>query len=262
MLKVGSCFTGIGAWEKALIRLGIEFELMFFSEIDKYAIKSYCAIHNESESKNLGDITKVDVEKVPDIDLFVYSPPCQAFSVAGRQEGFNDKRGILFFDSLKIIEAKRPKICCMENVKGLTTKKFKNEFASMLESLEELGYNNYYQVLNAKHYGIPQNRERIFIISIRKDVDDCNFQFPEPFDNGLRLKDFLETDVNKKYYIAQDKADKLIATLKDGKIGHLPQNIKEPLISSALRSREHRCNGWKKVSGTKCARDLIIICRL
>jgi DNA (cytosine-5)-methyltransferase 1 len=137
MLKVGSCFTGIGAWEKGLKDAGIEFDLKFFCEIDKYAIKSYCAIHDEDASKNIGDITSIKGNEVDDIDLFVYSPPCQAFSVAGKMMGVEDKRGILFFDSLKIIQEKRPRIAIMENVKGLTTKKFKETFASMLEELEK-----------------------------------------------------------------------------------------------------------------------------
>lgn len=127
---------------------------------------------------------------------------CQAFSLAGKQMGFDDERGVLFFDALRIIKVKKPKYALMENVKGLTGKKFKEEFYTMLKKLEEAGYNNYYKVLNSKDYGIPQNRERIFIVSIRKDIDDGSFEFPEEFDNGLRLKDMLEPIVDEKYYIS------------------------------------------------------------
>lgn len=209
-MRVGSNFSGIGAWEIALRDLGIDYKLMFFSEIDKYAIKSYCAVHDVDESLNIGDITKIEGHEVPDIDLFVYSPPCQAFSVAGKQGGFDDHRGVLFFDSLRIIKAKQPKIAIMENVKGLTGKKFKAEFQEMLDALVESGYNNYWKVLNAKDYGIPQNRERVFVVSIRKDVDiyaDAleGFVWPEPFDSGLRLKHMLESHVDEKYYIDNAK---------------------------------------------------------
>ena len=209
-MRVGSNFSGIGAWEIALRDLGIDYKLMFFSEIDKYTIKSYCAVHDVDESLNIGDITKIEGHEVPDIDLFVYSPPCQAFSVAGKQGGFDDHRGVLFFDSLRIIKAKQPKIAIMENVKGLTGKKFKAEFQEMLDALVESGYNNYWKVLNAKDYGIPQNRERVFVVSIRKDVDIYadtleGFVWPEPFDSGLRLKHMLESHVDEKYYIDNAK---------------------------------------------------------
>ena len=210
MIKLGSLFTGIGAWEKALKDMTIEYDLQFFGEIDKYAIKSYCQIHNETEDKNIGDITTVDADTVPDIDMLVYSPPCQAFSVAGKMMGVEDKRGVLFFDALRVIETKQPKIAIMENVKGLTTKKFKETFESMLEELERVGYKNYWKVLNLKNYGLPQNRERVFIVSIRNDIDK-GFEFPEGYDNGLRLKDMLEDEVDEKYYISQEKVEKLLA---------------------------------------------------
>ena len=102
--RVGEAFAGLGAWTKALTNLNIDYELQWFFEIDKYAPISYCAIHNEYISKNIGDITQCNGEDLPDIDLFVYSPPCQVFSTAGKQKGFQDKRGVLFFDALRIIE--------------------------------------------------------------------------------------------------------------------------------------------------------------
>jgi DNA (cytosine-5)-methyltransferase 1 len=141
--------------------------------------------------------------------LLFYSPPCQAFSIAGKQDGFEDHRGTLFFDALKIIQAKKPKYAIMENVKGLTQKKFQFEFETMLQLLEQEGYKNYWRVLNAKDYGIPQNRERVFIVSIREDVKQ-EFEFPKSFDNGIRLKDMLEDYVDEKYYLSKEKSDKLI----------------------------------------------------
>jgi DNA (cytosine-5)-methyltransferase 1 len=212
MINLGSCFTGIGAWEKGLKDAEIEFDLKFFCEIDKFAIKSYCAIHDEDANKNIGDIASIKGNEVADIDLFVYSPPCQAFSVAGKMMGVEDKRGVLFFDSLRIIQEKQPKIAIMENVKGLITKKFKETFTSILKELEKAGYNNYWKVLNLKNYGLPQNRERVFIVSIRKDIDD-GYEFPQGYDNGLRLKDMLEDEVDDKYYIGSDKVEKLLMQL-------------------------------------------------
>lgn len=186
----------------------INYELKWFFEIDRFAPKSYCAIHNVDEKLNKGDITQANPDELDDIDVLVYSPPCQAFSVAGKREGVKDPRGRLFYDTLPIIKAKQPKYALMENVKGLTTKGMRELFDDMLLQLESLGYNNYWHILNAKDYGIPQNRERVFIISIRKDIDKGDFEFPKPFDNKLRLKDFLEDDVDEKYYI--DKPYKLL----------------------------------------------------
>lgn len=167
------------------------------------------------EQLNRGDITKVIPNDLDDIDVFVYSPPCQSFSVAGKQEGVKDPRGQLFYDALPIIQIKQPKYALMENVRGLTGKKFEELFADMLNELDLAGYNNYWQILNTKDYGIPQNRERVFIISIRKDIDDSNFEFPKPFDSGLRLKDFLEDVVDEKYYISDGKTENLFKQLDE-----------------------------------------------
>lgn len=208
-LKVAELFAGIGAWSKALEKIGIDHEIVEAVEFDHKTISSYNLIHDTNfESK---DITKIDPEKFPDHDILFYSPPCQAFSVAGKQEGFSDEkgRGTLFFDALKIIQAKKPKFAIMENVKGLTQKKFQFEFETMLQLLEQEGYKNYWKVLNAKDYGIPQNRERVFIVSIRKDIEKT-FNFPVEFDNGVRLKHLLEETVDEKYYISQDKTEKLL----------------------------------------------------
>ena len=210
-MKVLSLFSGIGAFEKALDNLQIPYELAGFSEIDKYAVKSYCAIHSVPESMNLGDITKIDEKALPkDIDLITYGFPCQDISLAGKQKGlFNDDgtqtRSGLFFEALRVIETTQPRVAIAENVKNLTGKKFKEQFALVLESLDEAGYNNYWKVLNAKDYGIPQNRERVFIVSIRKDIDSGTFKFPEGFPLELRLKDMLEDEVDEKFYLDSTK---------------------------------------------------------
>lgn len=199
-MKMLSLFSGIGAFEKALKNIGIEFELVGFSEVDKYAVKSYCAIHGVPEAMNLGDITKIDETTLPEVDLITYGFPCQDISIAGKQKGLITEKGLktrsgLFFDALRIIEATKPKIAIAENVKNLVGKKFNAQFQVVLASLESAGYNNYFKVLNAKDYGVPQNRERVFIVSIRKDIDHGLFSFPEPFPLLLRLKDILEPQV-------------------------------------------------------------------
>lgn len=207
-MKLLSLFSGIGAPEAALKRIGIDYELVGFSEIDKYAARSYCAIHSVDESLNFGDITKIDETKLPkDIDLVTYGFPCQDISNAGKQKGLFDEndnktRSGLFFDALRIIEATQPKVSIAENVKALTGKKFKNEFELILRSLEEVGYVNYWKVLNAADFGIPQNRERVFIVSIRKDIDDRSFIFPDGFELKKRLKDVLEKRVPEKFYLS------------------------------------------------------------
>lgn len=204
-------FSGIGAFEKALERQNIPFELINYCEIDKYASKSYSAIHNISEDFNLGDITKVNEKTLPDFDLMTWGFPCQDISVAGNQKGIikGETRSGLYYEGLRILKEKKPKYSIIENVKALTQKKFEREFKQILKDLSESGYNNYWQVLNAKDYGIPQNRERVFIVSIRKDVDNGMFKFPKGFDNGIRLKDILEDEVDEKYYLS-DKGLKYV----------------------------------------------------
>ena len=218
MIKLISLFSGIGAFEKALTNLGVQYEVVNYCEIDKYASKSYSAIHSIPESKNLWDITKVDAFNLPkDIDLLTYGFPCQDISLAGKQKGmFNEDgtltRSGLFFKALDIIESVKPKIAIAENVKALTSKKFSEEFKIVLDSLEKAGYHNYWQVLNAKDYGIPQNRERVFIVSIRKDIDHYMFEFPKPYILEKRLKDFLEPYVDEKYYLSDKMISYISAT--------------------------------------------------
>lgn len=217
-MKVLSLFSGIGAFEKALKNLNVSFDLVAFSEIDKYATKSYCAIHGIDESANLGDITKIDETELPkDIDLCTYGFPCQDISLAGKQKGlFNEDgtqtRSGLFFEALRIIEATKPRVAIAENVKNLTSKKFNAQFQIVLESLEQAGYNNYWKVLNAKDYGIPQNRERVFIVSIRKDIDSGLFEFPKGFPLELLLRDILEDEVDESFYLSETQINRIKTT--------------------------------------------------
>lgn len=239
MLKLLSLFTGIGAFEKALERLNIDYELVGFSEIDKFAIKSYCAIHNAPENKNLGDITKINIDKIPDFDLLTWGFPCQDISIAGRMEGIKKgTRSGLYYEGYKILKAKRPGISIIENVKNLTSKRFKEQFETILKDIEELGYNNYWQVLNAKNYSVPQNRERIFIVSIRKDIDKNNFVFPSPVELKLKLKDLLEDTVDDKFYLTENGIGRLIK-----KNNKLLKDCQNPNISSCLIAGYHKMSG-------------------
>lgn len=212
-LKVFEAFAGVGAQRMALRNLGIDHEVVAISEIDKFAIKSYEAIHGPV--KNLGDITKLDIENVPDHDLFTYSFPCQDISVAGRQKGLDedsDTRSSLLWHCRKIIEGKKPKYLLLENVKNLVGKRHKENFDKWLDWLEEQGYSNFWQVLNAKDYGIPQNRERVFVVSI---LGNGEYQFPKKQELNLRLKDLLENEVDEKFYLDNEKSRKLIAQVSE-----------------------------------------------
>lgn len=225
-----------------------KWELVNFCEFDKYATKSYCAIHNVDESKNLGDITKVDENKLQDFNMICGGSPCQDFSVAGKQKGsvwtckecgheynpltvhwnkrnycpncgsknIEKTRSSLLVEYLRVVRANKPNFGIYENVKNIVGKQFKDTtFKLFTDELEEYGYNVYWKVLNAKHFGIPQNRERVYLIFIRKDLDNGKFKFPEPFDNGLRLKDMLEDEVDEKFYISDDKVKRLVTNLND-----------------------------------------------
>ena len=219
MLHLLSLFSGIGAFEKALDNIGADYRLINYCEIDQYAAGAFARVHGVSEDLNLHDVTTVDPASLPRVDLITYGFPCQDISVAGRQRGFVDSEGNstrsgLFFEALRIIRGCRPLYAIAENVKALTSKKFEPEFRTVLDGLAAEGYVNYWAVLNAKDYGVPQNRERVFIVSIRADADMGVFRFPEKIPLTCRMKDFLEPSVDKKFYIASDRARHLLESLK------------------------------------------------
>lgn len=214
-MKLLSLFSGIGAFEKALDRLGVEYDLVNYCEIDRYVSKAYSLIHGVPENLNLGDITKVDADSLPkDIDLLTYGFPCQDISNAGLRRGFEHEgkttRSGLFFDALRIIEAVKPRYAIAENVKNLTSDSFREEFTTVLDCLDKVGYDNYHAVLNAKDFGVPQNRERVFVVSIRRDVNDDCFGFPKGFPLERRLKDVLESNVDEKYYLSDDAVNVMV----------------------------------------------------
>lgn len=201
MIKVFEAFAGYGSQAMALRRLGIDFEVVGISEIDKYAIQAYMAVHGETP--NYGDISKIDWSSVPDFDFLTYSFPCTDISTAGQQKGLAEGSGTrssLLWECRKAIEAKRPKYLLMENVKNLVSKKFTPYLKEWLRFLEGQGYSNYTKVLNAKDFGVPQNRERVFMVSI---LGEASFHFPKPFTLEKRLKDVLEKDVDESFYLSE-----------------------------------------------------------
>lgn len=218
-MKIIELFAGYGSQALALKNLGFEVESKI-SEIDKYAIQAYEQLHGKTF--NYGDISKI--KSLGDADLWTYSFPCQDLSVAGKQAGISEgtRSGLLYeVERLLEIAAKnknKPKYLLLENVKALVSKKFKPDFDRWLQKLDSLGYNNYWQVLNAKDYGIPQNRERVFVVSIRKDVDTKGYKFPSPVPLQKRLKDMLESCVDEKYYLSADKVDKLTTQIKEKEV--------------------------------------------
>ena len=210
-LTVNELFSGIGAQRKALERLGIPHEVVGICEIDKYAIQSYEAIFGATY--NYGDICTAP--RLEYADLWTYSFPCQDISVAGNQKGISEgtRSGLLYQVQRLLDVAKEegtlPKYLLLENVKNLVGKKFKSQFDNWLFYLDQLGYNTYWQVLNAKNYGIPQNRERVFALSIRKDLG-VGYEFPKPEVLTKRLADVLENEVDEKYYLKQSMVDYFI----------------------------------------------------
>lgn len=251
---------------------------MNFCEFDKYAASSYCAIHNENENKNLGDITKVDETKLELFNMICGGSPCQDFSVAGKQKGsvwtckdcgheYNpltvhwserDKcpccasnniektRSSLLVEYLRVIRANKPNFGMYENVKNIVGKQFKDTFKMFTDELDEYGYNVYWKVLNAKDYGIPQNRERVYLIFIKKELDNGKFTYPEPFDNGMRLKDILEENVDEKFYISEDKVQRFLTNL----------NNEDALLYDACQvKREGKSREYNDFCPTLTARD-------
>ena len=283
-LTVNALCSGIGCQERGIENTGLfALDVLATSEIDKYAIVSYAAIHHgltqqmvdeypdypdllemqdyltelnigydpvkkkkynwyrsgkkaEEDIKkcwlackmnrNMGDINRIGF--LPEADVWFISTPCSDISLAGKLKGLNpndETRSSLIWQTIRLLNEARlrdslPKYMMLENVKNLVGSKFKKDFETFNSLVETFGFNTYYQVLNAKDCGVPQNRERVFAVYIRDDIDTKTFTFPVPFDNGLRLKDVLEDEVDEKYYINTQKAQDLIQKLlDDGVIG-------------------------------------------
>lgn len=235
MLKVLELFAGIGACSSALTRLGIEHEIVDAVEIDKFAIKSFNAIHRTNFEPQ--DITKWD--KDIKVDLIMHGSPCQDFSAAGKQAG-GDKdsgtRSSLMYETLRIVNKLKPNYVIWENVKNLLSPKHKHNFDNYLKAMQDMGYTNYYKVLNAKDYGVPQNRERIFTVSILNKITN-SFEFPPKQELKIRLKDILENNVEKKYFLKNAQLERMKKT------------------NYASSRFENRVRDKDSIAPTLCARD-------
>lgn len=215
MLRVFTAFSGYDSQCLALNRVNIDYELVGWSEIDKFAIKAHNALFPQWTDRNFGDISKIDWSQVPDFDLFTYSSPCQDFSNAGKMQGGekgSGTRSSLLWECEKAIRAKMPKYLLMENVANLVSKKFIGTFQNWLNVLSELGYTNYWQVLNAKDYGVPQNRKRVFCVSILNGTQP--YYFPNALETDLRVKDILEDNVDESYYLSDKYLERFYKTGK------------------------------------------------
>jgi DNA (cytosine-5)-methyltransferase 1 len=192
-------FAGIGGMRLAFEDAG--FKTVFSNEIEDFACKTYEANFGESPK---GDITKLKSSDVPNHDVFVGGFPCQSFSIAGRKLGFDDTRGTLFFEIAMILKDKKPQAFLLENVKNLKTHDNGKTFRVITNTLEkDLGYRVFAEVLNAKSFGLPQNRERIIIVGFRKDLGIYNFEFPRTNGKTKKLSEILDRDVSLKYFISQ-----------------------------------------------------------
>ncbi len=190
-------------------------KIVNFCEIDKYAVLAYSKMHDVSEELNLGDITKIDIESLPQCDLITHGSPCQDFSLAGNGKGADEGSGTrssLMWNSVEIISQCKPKFVIWENVKNAVGKKHKHNFNKYLAKMHELGYFSYWGILNAKNYGIPQNRERVYCVSIRKDIHDLGFKFPQKIELKKVLRDMLEDKVDEKYYLSEATIKRLITS--------------------------------------------------
>lgn len=205
-------FAGIGGFHLALTSLGAE--CVYANEWDKAAQAVY---KDNFGIEPEGDITKVDENTVPDHDILCAGFPCQAFSISGKQRGFEDSRGTLFFDVARVVKAKRPKVVFMENVKNFAVHDNGNTLEVVKATMEQLGYTFYQKVLNAVNYGMPQKRERIYMVCFRNDLTEKNFSYPEPFKLVRHVKDFLLDDESmvKKLYV--NRADTFYNGTKDDK---------------------------------------------
>lgn len=222
-------------------------KLVNFCEFDKYAAKSYCAIHEVDESLNLGDITTVNEKKIKDFNMVCGGSPCQDYSVAGQGKGaiwtcsdcgsrynpltipwnkrdvcpkcggsnIEKTRSSLLVEYLRVVREKKPNFGIYENVKNIVGKKFKEGFDLFTKELEEYGYNVYWKVLNAKDYGVPQNRERVYLLFIKKELDNGRFQFPDKIPLTKTLRDVLDQNVDEKFYIKDSKTNELLTKLAD-----------------------------------------------
>lgn len=254
-LRVMTLCSGYDSQCLALERLKRDFppfdyELVAWSEFEpetpniplekQAAVRAHNALFPQWADRNWGDMTKIDWEKVPDFDLLFYSTPCQSISQAGLQHGFvegSGTRSSIIWCVRDALRIKKPKYACLENVAAMVSSKFLPMFNLWRDEVRRLGYNNFAEVLNAKDYGVPQNRERIFLLSIRDDGENPQYYFPNKIKLKRKLKDILEDDVDVKYYLNPNKVDQFVrdnmvmiekyAREDDGEIEPLPDHLRK-----------------------------------
>ena len=217
-LRVFTSFSGYDSQCLALRNIGVPFELVGWSEIDANAIKAHNALFPQWADRNYGDISKVNWDEVPDFDFLTYSSPCQDFSNAGLQRGGEEGTGTrssLLWEVKRAVLAKHPGYLLMENVKALVSEKFLPTFRLWLDWLTGEGYVNFVEVLNAKDYNVPQNRDRVFVVSM---LENTWYHFPQKQELKVKLKDILEEKVDEKYYLDQEKVDQFVAGLSEDKL--------------------------------------------
>lgn len=242
----------------------MDFKTALFCEFDESAATSYAAIHNIDSSLNIGDITKVNEKEVPDFNTMFGGSPCQDFSVAGKQQGaiwtckscghrynplevhytqrdrcpkcgggnLEKTRSSLLVEWLRFLREKKPRFAIYENVKNIVSSRFRPMFDLFVKELEDYGYNVYWKILNAKNYGIPQNRERIYCVIIKREFDNGEFKFPNPIPLAKELPDFLDDHVEEKYYLSEEKIEQLISE------GFAPPDSSRESVTQSEREEE------------------------
>ena len=267
MIKVGSDFSGVGAFNQALMRLGVEYKEVFACDMDKYARQTY--IHNYGEPEYYPEnVYKREIPK-DSLDIYMTSPPCQAFSLAGKRLGKDDKRGILFFNSLEFIQVNKPRYFIFENVKGLLSDDNGKTFSEWVNILggksvnglpilfpyeESVPYHLYWKMLNSKEHGVPQNRERVFLVGIRDDSDN-SFRFPVEEHLTNRLKDVLEEDVDDKYFLSENTLSTLINNQRFNKYKPIENFNTESSCITSNSGKVVNSNNYLKIGTWRTHKD-------
>lgn len=228
-IRVFEGFAGYGGASFGLKRSKIPHEVIGYSEVLPKAIELFEL--NHKNIPNYGDITKIKPEELPDFDFFTGGFPCQTFSSAGNNKGELDTRGTLFNDIIRICEIKKPKYILLENVKGLLSKRHKQTFSKIISELERIGYNVKYELLNTKDYGVPQNRERVWIFATSQDIPEDWELRPEPEELKYTFSDFLDENVESKYYKNKEQTKRVI------ELTNVDMNVDEPVCLDIYNKR-------------------------
>lgn len=212
-IKIGTMFSGIGAIEYALKRLNLKSEIQFACDNDNFVKQSYFANYEIGATNWYEDVCKIDGSKYKGkLDLLVGGSPCQSFSMVGKRKGFDDTRGTLFYEFARVVKESQPNVFIFENVKGILNHDGGNTFETIKATFDELGYKYFFQVLNAKNYGMPQHRERIFVVGFKDK--STQFSFPEPIALEHKMQDFLEDFTDSRYYL-KEKGIKFVTSSKN-----------------------------------------------